>query len=870
MVNNIINDITKDELAYPVWKNKYADVGETHPDDMHWRLAKQFSTIEEKYIRKEKSLWNKLTDKKNKLSDYGRKRQDLTLPVIYSYFKDFSQIVPQGSIMSMLGKKNTIGSLSNCFVVGQPEDSYGGILYKDQQLAQLMKRRGGVGLDISTLRPRQTHVSNAAQTSTGAASFMERFSNTTREVAQEGRRGALMLSIDCRHPDVLEFINAKVDRTKVTGANISVMCRDEFMRAAINDEDYCLRWPCDMEVPDRKLVHKYGELVNYRDGYIKWVKAKDIYNAIIKNAWDNAEPGQLFLDKHIDNSPDGVYDLFRMITTNPCGEIGMSAYDACRLLALNLTAIVKNPFTPHAEIDWDKFYELAYEQQRLADDIVDLEIQHIERIIAKIESDPESPETKQVELDTWKNILNIASQGRRTGCGITGLGDMLAMLNLKYDSAMAKTTIHMVFQQKFIAEFDCTTDLAILRGPFPGWKRDKEYALNNPFLGLNNFFENLRHITHIWSLKKMLKYGRRNISWSTVAPTGTVSLMTGTTSGIEPLFMPYYTRRRKINPSDKEARVDFTDQNGDTWQEYPVLHPLFRWWIENVFLMEINGFCFSLGFSSMTDFIVEYGLYTEEFLRIAFEKSPWYGSTANDIDWNARVEIQSIIQHYTTHSISSTLNLPNSATEKDIEEIYRKAWELGLKGVTVYRDGCRTGVLVSNATPAESKFSYKDTHKRPKELVCDFYHAMSNGKGYDIFIGLIDEKPYEVFARPSEEKNAFCRGTLTKVKKGVYKFESDDLTIDNVITDMSEEQEIFTRLISGNLRSGHDVKHIVKQLNSNKGALTSFTKVIARHLKKYIPDGTSSGIICNECGGNNVIFEEGCNKCLDCGNSKCG
>lgn len=1107
----------EEDLKYSVWKRKYAAPGEDTYAEMHYRLARALAGIEAKYIKKEKSLLSWF--KRRKLSDYGKTRKDLTSPKIFDLLANFKYIVPQGSIMASAGRTDIVTSLSNCFVVGQPEDSYGGIMKKDEQLAQLMKRRGGVGLDLSPLRPKGVKVTNSAGSSTGIRPFMERYSNTTREVAQDGRRGALLMSVDCRHPDVLDFINAKQDRTKVTGANISVMMRDELMRAASYNEDYLLRWPCDMDISEAKDfgMYPYNELMAYGEGYVKRVKAKDIYNAIIHNAWDNAEPGVLFVDAHWDRSPDTVYPEYKGVTTNPCfhpdtlietefgrmkikditkpmrvysmdsdgklvmsnasasflskknaetlkitlksgtsitvtpehklyvqgigwieakdlkvgnqlghlcrsrrgakyagvhlttspnkqkdqvmehklvygqheagmnihhkdrntynnsitnlellshsehsrltalednpqthqvrnelgkfisgenskrgkkdivdmpcelktnvlshmhntiisiepgeitdvydiqvekthcviannivahncGEIFMQEYDACRLLAINLFSFVKNPFTSEAEFDYELFYQVAYEQQRLADDVVDLELEHIDRIIEKIQSDPEDIGSRATELDLWQNIRKVAASGRRTGCGFTALGDTLAALGLKYDNSIeTQMFLDAVFSEKMIAEVDASVDLAVLRGTFKGWDSEKEFDIlfnnGNAFhaFGKNAFYEMLTRELPPDTLMRLINYGRRNISWSTVAPTGTVSLMTETTSGIEPLFMPYYTRRRKINPNDPDARIDYTDQNGDTWQEYPVIHPKFQDWIEKIYLNETYGYHITYG--GTQKFLNEYPLFSTPFMEKAFEASPWYGSLAEDVPIKDRIAVQAIVQKYTTHSISSTLNLPKTTTEAEVADVFRLAWQKKLKGVTIYRDGCRSGVLVKEGSSETQTFSYKDAHKRPKVLDCDFYNATSNGQNYEIFVGLIDEKPYEIFARRNDVKNSSCRGTLTKVKRGVYKFECDNFSIENITENVSEEEELVTRLISANLRSGHDVKFIVEQLNKTQGVMTSFSKVVARYLKKYIPDGSKSTVSCNECGSSDVIFEEGCQKCLSCGNSKCG
>ena len=861
-----------DELAANVWKSKYAAEREESPHAMHWRMAKEFARIEYKYQhdleqhvgRVSPTIWNTL-------SHYGRHRDELDDEAIYNLFKDFKYIIPQGSIMSMLGS-NKIGSLSNCFVVGQPVDSYGGILQKDQQLVQLMKRRGGVGLDISTLRPSGTNVTNAAGTSTGAASFMERFSNTTREVAQAGRRGALMLTIDCRHPDVFEFVNAKKDRTKVTGANISVMLRDDFMEAVKNDSDYILQFPCnkDIEIPSDIRVFNYNELVTQYDPtlkqtvYLKLVKAKELYDSIVENAWENAEPGQMFIDKQWDYSPDGVYPQYKGVTTNPCGEIFMQPYDACRLMALNLYSFVENPFTESAKINYDLLYKVSYEQQRLADDLVDLELEHIERIIAKIKSDPEPDEIKQPELELWSKIYNVCKSGRRTGCGFTALGDMLAALNMRYDSDAGLEAIDKVMKTKMEGELDCTIDLAILRGTFDGWDDTREFIVGED-KGCNSFYDSL--IDNFSNqVTRLRKFGRRNISWSTVAPTGSVSILTQTSSGLEPLFQPYYMRRKKINPADKEARVDFTDQSGDKWQEFPVLHPKFKdWYNSNQKLqqerIEREEPDRDISWTKVEDL-------TKSELDISFKYSPWYNSCANNINWIKRVEIQSIIQKYTTHSISSTINLPENVTKEEVAEIYIKSYDAGLKGVTIYRDNCRTGVLV--AEKKEDEFKQHHAPKRPEVLECSVHTTTSKGKKYNVFVGMFQNKPFEIFATPYFTAEEYL--LIRKVGKGKYNLETKlgETYSEDFLSELTDEEAAITRLISTSLRHGANIQFIVEQLGKTNGDITSFTKAIARTLKKYISEeDLIERAKCQECNSTNLRMEEGCLKCLDCGSSKC-
>ena len=859
-MSKLLDYFKNDELAAGVWQGKYQQEGEETPDDMHKRLAKEFAKIELNYSH---------THIQNKdLSKYGNNREFLTEEKIYELFKDFKYIIPQGSIMSQLGAKS-IGSLSNCFVVGQPEDSYGGIFQKDEELAQLMKRRGGVGIDISTLRPEGTSTSNAAKTSTGAISFMHRFSNTTREVAQNGRRGALMISIDINHPDVMEFIKIKRDLSQVTGANISIKLNDDFMKAVENDEDYILRFPCDFEIENEKYYNldmetgqkKYDELVKSilivgsteTPYYTKRIKAREYWDEIIKSAHGVAEPGLMFWDAMIDYSPDGVYEQYKQITTNPCSEIGMQPYDACRLIAVNLFSFVKNPFTDNAEFDFEHFYKVNYEAMRLSDDLIDLELSYIDRIIDKIESDPESTEVKDRELILWSKVRATAKASRRTGLGFTALGDTLAALGLKYDSDEALNITQNIMDAKMCSELDCTIDLAILRGTFEGCNKDLEYfhgEITNDFIGNNSFYEFIKE-NFPNQAKRMIQYGRRNVSWSTVAPTGTVSLMAQTTSGIEPLFMPFYMRRKKVNPGEEGVRVDFTDQNGDTWQEFPVLHPKFKLWLYKVCMWDEN------------DLLTK----TQQDLHTAFEQSPWYGATANDIDWVKRVQMQSIIQKYITHSISSTINLPEDVSLEAVSEIYMESWKKGVKGITVYRDGSRSGVLVSESQTDNTEFDYKDAVKRPKELKAEAHISQTKGVHYSIIVGLLDDKPYEIFIESQDR--LIGEGIIEKKSKGVYIFKQEDTYMD-ISSDMTDEQEAVTRLVSTSLRHGADIKFIVEQLGKTSGDMFSFTKSLARVLKKYIPDGAKATVTCNDCGSSNVIFEEGCHKCLDCGSTACG
>jgi len=834
-----------DELAMSVWQGKYSDKADVTPKDMHERMAREFARVTK-----------------------------LSYDEIMVMFDHFKYIIPQGSIMATLGKNYKIASLSNCFVVGQPHDSYSGIMRKDEELVQLMKRRGGVGIDISTLRPANSPVTNAAGSSTGAVSFMDRYSNSTREVAQNGRRGALMISIDVRHPDVEHFINIKKDLTKVTGANISVMLRDDFMKAVTNNEDYVLRWPCDYDNDEvlKNASDNYEQFnVDNITVYTKKVNAKAIYDQIIQAAWASAEPGIIFIDKHWDYSPDTVYPEYKGITTNPCGEIFMGKYDACRLIALNLYSFVNNPFTKDARIDYQKLYEMSYNQQVLADGVIDLEVEHINRILDKIDNDRancDDPSIYNTEYSLWENIRYITKSGRRTGCGFTGLGDMLAALRIKYDSNEALSIIEEVMKTKFKAELNASINMAEQYGAFIGFDANAEFDIVRDnkdkitsIKGKNQFYQML--VDNFYpEVLRMIEQGRRNVSFSTVAPTGSVSILTQTTSGLEPLFNWGYMRRKKVNPGDSGVRVDFTDQNGDTWMEYPVVHPKFINWYSVFTSTPYDTACEIIQAMSNDE------------IQSLFALSPWYESTANDIDWTKRVEIQGIIQKYTTHSISSTINLPNEVTVDEVATIYTESWKKGLKGTTIYRDGCRTGVLVQIDAKKADVFEYRDAPKRPEELHVDIYHIKAKAEPYTILVGLLDRKPYEVFCIPNILCSGYKTGFLKKKSRGVYNLTctlDNEFSIVNDITkSMSDEQQAITRLISTSLRHGADIKFIVEQLLKTDGELNSFTKAIARTLKQYIPDGTTSTATCLDCGSKAIVYEEGCQKCKECGSSKCG
>jgi len=855
-INKELIDYFKgDELAAGVWLGKYAYEGEKTPEDMHKRMAKEFARIEDKYKKEEfKLLLQKKIEKD--LSIYAQNRKPLNENSIYELFKDFKYVIPQGSIMSTLGTP-IIASLSNCWVEASPLDSYSGIMHTDADLAFYYKRRGGVGTDLSNLRPKGTSTNNTAKSSTGMASFMHRFSNTTREVAMNGRRGALMLSCSMNHPDIMDFIKIKRDGTSVTGANISIRLNNEFMKAVENDEDYILRFPCD--IPNFKLEgnFEYNKLYTASENvYIKKIRAKEYWDEIVHSAKNFAEPGLLYWDNVLNYDPAAVYDKYKPISTNPCGEQALNANDSCRLMALNLFSFVDNPFTAEATINLEKLYKYSYEFARLGDDLIDLELEYIQRIIDKINADPEPEHIKRPELELWEKSYANTKAGRRIGLGITALADMLAALGLGYDSEEGMKVIDRAMKTAMEAQLDCTIDLSILRGSFEGYDKNKEFIWNTQgdIEGTNKFYQTLLE-EFPEQVSRMMNYARRNVSWSTIAPTGSVSLLTQTTSGCEPLFMPFYMRRKKVNPGE-DIRVDFVDEIGDSWQEFPVLHEKFKDWININFDR--------LGLSGQQN--IEDEMLRED-LQKAFEKSPWYKSTANDIDWIKRNEIQAILQKYTTNAISSTINLPSTVTEQEVSDIYMSGWKMGLKGQTVYVDGSRSGVLVDSSKPKATGFEYVDAVKRPRELEAEAHHSTSSGTSYKVIVGLLDGKPYEIFIDESEEKYSGA-GIVFKKAKGHYYFKQNDVSYD-ITSNMTDEQEAITRLVSGMLRHGSNIKYVVEQLNKVDGELFSFTKSLARVLKKYIPDGEVSTMTCEDCGGNNVVFEEGCNKCLDCGHSAC-
>lgn len=853
-----------DELAGSVFLNKYALEGETTPIDLHKRMAVHLAEVAAK---KDDNIELLTPLVYNNLSDYGRHRDGLSENRLFEYFDGFKYIIPQGSNMSGIGNPK-IQSLSNCFVIGQAHDSYGGVMMIDQEQVQLMKRRGGVGHDLSKLRPKGTPTNNSAKTSTGAVSFAPRFSHSTREVAQDGRRGALMLSMIIRHPDSPEFNAVKADKTSITGANISSLLTNDFMEAVAGEQDFILRFPVDAnisDIPQEEINEaEYNILLTVPHGrYIKKVKAKEVYDQLVYHAWKSAEPGQLFLDNYWNYSPDGVYELFRMVTTNPCGEIGLQAYDACRLVATNFLSFVDNPYKENATLNEELAYEVFYEAQRVNDLIVTLELEHIDRIIDKITNDPEPEEVKRVELNLWNKVKEQCTLTRRTGTGFTALADMLAALGLRYGSPESIAMTDKVMKIKMKAELNCTIDLAVIHGPCPAWDNEKEFTLKNQVVnpnqasmwtGNNKFFQMLLDEFPKEALR-MMKYGRRNLSWSTVAPTGTVSIMTQTSGGIEPVFLAYYFRKKKVNPDDKDTRVDFVDESGDSWQEYPVLHEQFRQWL------------------LVTD-TEAYGAFGGEadWLEKKFKESPWNGSLANDLDWIERLDMQLAVQKYTTHSISCTINLPKDVSQERVGQIYMRAWQLGLKGVTVYRDGSRDGVLTSTSVKdLAEEFPQYDSPKRPVELEADYYMVRSGARKYAVIIGLLDSKPYEVFAFENPESDEDLKGKIIKVRSGVYKFESPEYTINNLqLSSEHTDEKLFTKLISQLLRGGAKPVFVVDVIDGVDLQINAFSRVVARTLKKYIKNGEESTLKCLECSSKEVVFQEGCQTCMNCGSSKCG
>ena len=827
-----------DELAARVWVNKYAlkdsfgNIYEKTPNDMHRRLARELSRIENKY--------------NNPMSE----------DEIFDLIKDFKYIIPQGSPMAGIGNNYQVGSLSNCFVIGLDgtPDSYGGIIKIDEEQVQLMKRRGGVGHDLSHIRPKGSPVKNSALTSTGLVPFMERYSNSTREVAQDGRRGALMLSVSIKHPDSEAFIDAKMTEGKVTGANVSVRIDDEFMKAVEAQSEYTQTYPIDSEEPK----------------YKKTIDAVALWRKIVHNAWQSAEPGVLFWDTITRESvPDCYADLgFKTISTNPCGEIPLCPYDSCRLIAINLYSFVVNPFTKDAYFDYDLFRKHVAAAQRMMDDIIDLEMEKIDRILAKIESDPETLEVKTTELNLWNKIRRKTLQGRRTGVGTTGEGDMIAAMGLRYGTVEATDFSVEVHKTLALAAYGSSVNMAKERGAFEVF--DAEREKNNPFINrLKDADPKL--------YEDMVKYGRRNIACLTIAPTGTTSLMTQTTSGIEPVFLPVYKRRRKVNPNDPSVRIDFVDEYGDAFEEYVVYHHKFITW------MQINGIQVKQD-------------YSQEEIDELIKRSPYYKATSNDINWLEKVNMQGRIQKWVDHSISVTINLPSDVSEDLINDLYLQAWKVGCKGCTVYRDGSRSGVLV--ATQKEKKKEKEkeviavEEHnvlKRPIELEADVVRFQNNKEKWIAFIGLVNGKPYEIFTGLADDDDGiFCPKSVSKGKiiKAIdelgnkrYDFQFINkrgykTTIEGLSDKFNPEYWNYAKLISGVLRYGMPIDKVIKLVNSlelNSESINTWKMGVERALKKYLPNGTqASGQKCPHCGQETLVYQEGCLICTSCGTSRCG
>ncbi len=813
-LNACIKYFNGDELAASAFVGKYSltdnagNIMELTPDDMHRRLAKNFARIEARYT-------NPLTEDE-----------------IYDLFKNFGYIIPQGSPMSAIGNDYQVQSASNCFVIPSCEDSYGGILKTDQEQVQLSKRRGGVGHDISNIRPQGLATKNAAKTTDGIAVFMERFSNTCREVAQGGRRGALMLTINVHHPEIMTFITIKRDRKKVTGANISIRLTDEFMNAVKNNEEYEQRWPVDSKNPS--ITRK--------------VKAREVWDEIIFSAWDCAEPGLLFWDNALKTTPSDIYKDFGFgsTSTNPCGEIILSPYDSCRLLAINLFTFVENAFTDKARFKYKEFAEVCAKAQRLMDDLVDIEVEQVDKILAKIKADSESEEVKKTEMTLWKRIREACLKGRRTGLGITALGDALAAINVQYGSDESIKITEKIYKTLALSSHKSSIVLAKERGAFPVFN----YDLEKDHEYMAKLIKNLDEETQ----KMYKKYGRRNIALTTTAPTGTVSAMTQTTSGIEPAFLLHYKRRKKINADDKNSKVDFVDELGDKWEEFDVYHHKYKMW------MDVTG-------------------------KSKPEESPYHKATTVDVDWLASVKIQAVAQKWVDHSISKTCNLPKTATKELVAEIYMKAWEEGCKGFTVYRDGCRSGVLVSaDEQSGQEKFEQHKCPKRTSVLECDIHQVTIKGESWTILIGKMDGKPYEVFGGLSKFIDVAKRIKHGKIAKHVTRKNNGSGLYDLVYMDGDKEEKIedivstfenptegaFTRTLSLALRHGAPVQYVVEQLQKDDkdSDMYSFSRVIGRVLKHYIKDGTTSGS-CPTCSSK-MLYIEGCSTCPNCGYSKCG
>ena len=827
-----------DELAARVWVNKYAvkdsfgNIFEKSPEDMHWRIANEVARIEAKY------------------------KNGLNAQQLYELLDHFKYIVPQGSPMTGIGNDFQVASLSNCFVIGidGAADSYGAIIRIDEEQVQLMKRRGGVGHDLSHIRPKGSPVKNSALTSTGLVPFMERYSNSTREVAQDGRRGALMLSVSIKHPDSEAFIDAKMTEGKVTGANVSVKLDDAFMQAAVNGTPYKQQYPVDSDQPV----------------FTKDIDASALWKKIVHNAWKSAEPGVLFWDTIIRESvPDCYADLgYRTVSTNPCGEIPLCPYDSCRLLAINLYSYVVNPYTKEAYFDFDLFKKHVALAQRIMDDIIDLELEKIEKIIAKIDSDPESEEVKEAEKHLWEKIYKKSGQGRRTGVGITAEGDMLAAMGLRYGTEEATEFSEQVHKTIALEAYRSSVNMAKERGAFAIY--DSEREKNNPFINrLKEADPNL--------YEEMKKYGRRNIACLTIAPTGTTSLMTQTTSGIEPVFMPVYKRRRKVNPNDPQTHVDFVDETGDAFEEYIVFHHKFVEW------MTVNGYDPTKR-------------YTQEEIDKLVEKSPYYKATSNDVDWLMKVKMQGRIQKWVDHSISVTINLPNDVDEALVNRLYVEAWRSGCKGCTVYRDGSRSGVLLSTKKDKKDKKEELPPCKpptvvevRPKVLEAEVVRFQNNKEKWVAFVGLLDGHPYEIFTglQDDEEGISLPKSVTTgRIIKNIdeegnkrYDFQFENkrgykTTIEGLSEKFNKEYWNYAKLISGVLRWRMPIDRVIKLVDSlqlDSENINTWKNGVERALKKYVTDGTSAkGQKCPNCGNETLVYQEGCLICKTCGTSRCG
>ena len=818
-----------DTLAAGVWVNKYAlkdsdgNLYEETPDDMHRRIAREIHRIEKNYP------------------------DPLSEDSIFKLLQGFRYIVPQGSPMAGIGNPFQTGSLSNCFVIGNKgnADSYGGIMKLDEEQVQLMKRRGGVGHDLSHIRPKGSPVKNSALTSTGLVPFMERYSNSTREVAQDGRRGALMLTVSVKHPDAEGFIDAKLEQGKVTGANVSVKITNEFMQAVADDNEFVQQYPINTDHPK----------------YIKKIRARELWKKIVHNAWKSAEPGILFWDTIINESvPDTYSDLgFNTVSTNPCGEIPLCPYDSCRLLAINLFGYVKQPFTEHASFDFKLFKEHVAYAQRIMDDIIDLELEKIENILNKISTDPEAEEVKNVERNLWLKIRDKCIEGRRTGIGITAEGDMLAALGYRYGTQEATGFSVNLHKPLAVEAYRSSVKLAASRGAFPVY--DSRREANNPFI------QRIREADPAL-YEEMLEHGRRNIALLTIAPTGSVSILTQTTSGIEPVFMVAYKRRRKVNPNDKNVRVDFVDEVGDHWEEYNVFHHKFLDWLKE------NNYD-----------VDEVRLLKESELNDIIRRSPYYKATANDVDWVEKVHMQGAVQKWVDHSISVTVNVPGDVTEELVGEIYKTGWESGCKGITVYRDGSRSGVLVKD-NKKENEFKETTAPKRPKVLEAEIVRFNNDADKWIAVVGLLNDRPYEVFTGkadgfylpPSIEKGLVIKNRLESGEKRYdFQFQDKDgynVTIEGLSRSFHKEYWNYAKLISGILRHGMplpSVVDVIEDLSLHSDRLHTWKNGVVRALKKYIPNGTQAkGRICNNCNQEAVIYQEGCLTCSSCGESKCG